>query len=150
MSRKTASVPFLSDKILFKDNANLILGFGNALYKYDLDRFDINKPIDSIDLGAVGSLRAIVGDRSSYYACFEGKIYRYDKKFEPKLIIDMPPLSYKDKFQTIDVLNGYLYAITMNGFLYRWDVHDLDQYEKLIDDSMLEKNHNPRSNALEF
>jgi len=115
----TSTMSQFANKILLKDENFLILGFESKILKYDLSNFDINSPLLTGEF-TTRPITALHATSESYFACTPGKILILDKSLTLKSEIPIPPLPEDDEFMDTDILNGYLYAISKSGLLYRY------------------------------
>lgn len=110
----------IRNKLLVKDENYLIVAFDSYLYKYDLNRFTFEMPIERLNLQK--SIKTLVGDDHFYYVGTDQKIMVIDKQL--RIIKSLYPLSESDIINDIDILGEKLYAITKNGLLIKYNVSD--------------------------
>ena len=114
------------DKAICIDGNTLLVGYGSKLFQYDLNRFSINEP-DSIYILGKDQIVAILADSERFYICQPKLIRIYNKDLIIEKQITLPDDRVEnDIFETISLNrdDGYLYAITHNGILYKFLVNE--------------------------
>jgi len=112
------------DKVICVDGRTLLVGYGPRLFRYDLDHFAINNPNSVYTLGKE-QIVSILSDATKYYLCQPHTIRIFDKYMNEKRQIFPPDEQVEnDYFETISLNqnDGYLYAITHNGILYKFRI----------------------------
>lgn len=112
----------IRNKLFVKEENYLIVAFDSYLYKYDLQRFSFEMPIERLNLEK--SIKTLVGDDHFYYVGTNQKIVVIDKQF--RMIKSFYPSSENDTINDIDILGEMLYAITKNGLLIKYQISDLE------------------------
>ncbi len=112
----------IRNKILYHEGRHLMVAFASRLYKYDLDNFSFDMPLNVLELEPFESIKAVVGDDRHYYLTTDRKILVIDKQFRE--IRSWYPTNRDDVFNGIDIIGGSLYAITKNGLLIKYDLDD--------------------------
>jgi hypothetical protein len=130
-SSESASFTGHKSKILYKDGASLLVGFGAKLFKYNLTNFNIDQPEKTLYLGSE-MIAAIVGDNQYYYVCQPGRICIYTHGFVMVRQITNPIPG--DEFYSMSLHNsdGYLYVITHNGILYKYEIPGINTFDEIV------------------
>ncbi len=110
----------IRNKLFVKEENYLIVAFDSCLYKYDVNRFTFEMPVERLNLEK--SIKTLVGDDHFYYLGTDQKIMVIDKQF--RIIQSFYPPSESDTINDIDILGGMLYAITKNGWLIKYNISD--------------------------
>ncbi len=113
------------DKSICADGRILLVGYGSKIFRYDLNRFAINNPENTYEFGKE-PIVAILSDAKHYYICQPSIIRIFDKNMNEKRQISPPDEQVEnDYFETISLNqnDGYLYAITHNGILYKFRIN---------------------------
>lgn len=110
-------------RLLYKDGNRLVVGFGSSIYVYDLVNFNFQDPLKTFSFAVDSDIvKAIVGNENSYFVCMDKRIEVFDKELQKTRTINISHDG--DIFQSIDTLNGKLYAITKNGLLIKYEIEN--------------------------
>jgi hypothetical protein len=112
----------IRNKMIYKDRKYLIVAFSSRLYKYDLENFSFDAPLNVLELEEFESIKSIVGDEQYYYLAMDRKILMLDHQFRE--IRSFYPMSKGDVINEIDIIGRSLYAITKNGLLIKYNLDD--------------------------
>lgn len=110
----------LRPNTILPDGEKLLVGLGHQLFMYNLNAFNINSPVTTLNFeGEDNLIVSILKDERYYYICFDKRFEVYNKELELVKKVQLP--NQKDEIVSLAKLDEYIYAITKLGLLYRFE-----------------------------